>query len=658
MKPVQISSNLNPLSSIFPLMRRIFLLLVIACIFLASCSDSSVYVSVSGDDQQTGTRSKPVASLQKAVELTRNLSSKKIVVTGGEYHNVSVVLNEQDSGLVITGEPGKIVKLYGGKNPGKWTRNGEWLEMNIPVYEWPELDFRVLIINDTLRNRARLPETGAFTHKNEWPHSWQSSQGGWSVTPTEKDLTTLYYNPSDIGSWLDVNNAEITVFHAWDDSYVGVSSIDTMNNSLIFSHKTTHPAGAYASWAGEKTRQYIVWNIKEGMKKPGQWFVDRTNRKIVYWPYPHENPENLKTMIPVHNHLFRLEKGTSNIRIENLQFSCAGAPITNTGYGTNNITGAIIAEEVKGVTFKNIQVKNVAGWAAKLSGKNITVEDCEFSYTGAGGLYYNGKNIEVIRSGLHDLGKLYFGAVGIMGSGKSNRVAHCELYNIPYCAINGLGKSSIAEFNLIYDFKQMMVDGGAIYCYGGDSTIYRNNAVLFSNGNTTEGWSYYFDELSVNCFIENNLALNTIVPLHHHMADGITMRNNIFIDEGHQKISYPLSSNLKFSGNTFVADEILFSGPTGEIGSTEKSTLNPVFQNYFDCNGITGFEENIFYTNNIRHDVLHIYNKIRTEDFNLAIEEGNTIRLNEPPAIPEYFRQTGYRENFDQVYSSMTREKN
>jgi hypothetical protein len=203
----------------------------------------------------------------------------------------------------------------------------------------------------------------------------------------------------------------------------------------------------------------------------------------------------------------------------------------------------------------------------------------------------------------------------------------------------------------------MMVDGGAIYCYGGDSTIYRNNAVLFSKGNTTEGWSYYFDELSVNCIMENNLAVNTIVPVHHHMADGITMRNNIFIDEGHQKISYPLSSNLKFSGNTFVAEEILFSGPTGEIGSTEKSTLNPVFQNYFDCNGITGFEGNNFHTKNIRHDVLHIYNRIRTEDFNLAINEGNTTGLYEPPAIPEYFRQTGYRRNFDQVYSNMTQDR-
>lgn len=654
--PYQPKNQYSLLYNRLPFTGKFHLPLVLVILLIASCTETSVYVSPAGNDTGKGTRTEPVATLQRAVEITRSRESKKIVVDGGNYYNVSVKITLEDSGVHIAGKPGNEVKLYGGIPLREWQQAGEWLEAEIP--RDVSLDFRILAINDTLRDRARLPEKGAFNHLNEWPHQWQSSQGGWSQTPTEKDLTTLYYNPADLGSWLNTANAELTVFHAWDDSYAGVAAIDTVNHNLTFSNKTTHPPGAYASWAGEKTRQYIVWNIREGMTRPGQWYLDRPNRKIIYWPLPHESADKLTAVIPVQTHLLHIENGTNGISLENLLLSCAGAPITNPGYGTYAITGAIVADKVENLFLRNLQIKNVAGWAVKVTGEKIVVEDCEFFCTGAGGLSYSGKNIEIKRSGFHDMGKLYFGAVGIMGGGENNRVTGCELYNLPYCAINGLGKKSIAENNLIYNFKQMMVDGGAIYCYGGDSTIYRNNAVLASHGNTTEGWSYYFDELSVNCIMENNLAVNTIVPMHHHMANGITIRNNFFIDEGHQKISYPLSSNLYFTGNTLTATEILFSGPTGEKGAVEKESLNPVFQKYFNCNGITKFSNNRLYANTVRQDVLHVYNNIKNQEFDKGnrednITEGKKIELK----IPDQFKQTGYRKNFEQVYNSLTAEE-
>ncbi len=630
--------------------------LLLTSIGIISCTQSVIYVSVRGNDSNPGTKSQPVATVQKALEISQNSAIKNIVVKGGDYFDVSVIITEKDSGLHISGEPGKTVRLMGGIFFGDWQQNGDWLEAQVPDSLWPDLDFRILIVNDTLRNRARLPETGAFNHKNEWPHQWQSSQGGWSQKPTHDDLTTLYYDLKDIGPWLDTRNAELTVFHAWDDSYVGLAGMDTVNHKLRFSNQATHPAGAYASWAGEKTHQYIVWNIKEGMKRPGQWYVDRTKRKIVYWPFAYEKTGQLKIMVPTQYHIFEIKDNVTGITLENLQLSCAGAPVCNTGYATVSITGAILAGKAKDLTLKNVDVKNVAGWAVKTRGANVKISDCEFSYTGAGGLYMTGDNITVERCGIHDLGKLYFGAVGIYGTGNYNTISHCELFNIPYCAINGIGKHSVAEYNLMYNFKQTMVDGGAIYMYGGDSTIYRYNAVLAPKGNKTEGWTYYFDELSVNCIMNNNLAVNTIVPVHHHMADKITMTNNLFIDEGRQKISYPLCSNLSFSGNTFVADEILFSGPTGEISATPKESLNAVFQKYFECNGIVQFNGNQIFADKVAHDVLHVYNFVRKEDFRYADgqwSDNPEVRKGWYEKIPEGFVNVGYRNNFREVYSRM-----
>jgi hypothetical protein len=251
----------------------------------------------------------------------------------------------------------------------------------------------------------------------------------------------MVYDPKDLGSWLDTRNAELTVFHAWDDSYVGLVSNDTINHVVRFTYPATHPAGAFASWI-ERASEYIVWNIKEGMKQPGQWYLDRTTEKVFYWPYSYEKISDFEALVPTQNQLFKFEKGSRGIKLENLSLSCAGAPMSNTGYGTSEIQGAIQAEGVSQLTLNSISVRNIAGWAIKIRGSEISISNGEFFNTGAGGINYEGNKISVERCGIHDVGKLYFGAVGISGAGKYNLVSHCELFNIPYAAISGVGDNN------------------------------------------------------------------------------------------------------------------------------------------------------------------------------------------------------------------------
>lgn len=635
----------------------IFLFLIF---FLGSCTKPSIYVSSDGNDQNNGSPSQPVATLNRALELSRSTSNKLIVIRGGRYYNVSASLSAVDSGLHISGEPGKTVTLYGGKPLKNWKKEGNWFVTEVPGTRDRSWDFRILIVNDSLRQRARLPESDAFFHLNKWPHQWMSSQGGWSKKPTAEELTTLYYKSEDLDNKLDIRNAELTIFHAWDDSYVGLQSIDTIKHSVTFSTQSTHPAGAFGDgWAGVKPHQYIVWNVREGMKHPGQWYLDRTAEKLYYWPYPYENISDFEALAPTKDFLLQFVEGAKNIQVENVNISCVGAPMSNTGYGTSRIQGAVQGTGIDHISLKNISVKNVAGWADKVNGSDINISDGEFSFTGAGGISYNGNSIQIRRSGIHDVGKLYFGAVGIMGNGKRNLISHCELFNLPYVGINGLGARSVAEYNLIYNFKLMMKDGGAIYCYGGDSTIYKQNAVLFDKNNKIEGWSYYFDELSKNCIMEENLAVTTLVPIHHHMADSIIIRNNLFIDQESQGIDYQLSSDLSFTGNTFVADRIVFNGSIGETPTVKKETFNPVFQKYYLSNGITEFRDNKLYCKSVMQDVLHMYARNRTEPFNLResrqITDENEIQSMRT-TLPESFSQTGYRGNFSELFKEMISE--
>jgi len=631
-------------------------LLVFICIL--ACRETTIRVSPNGDDSASGTSSRPVATIQAAILKSRETGIKQIIIREGKYYDVSVNLSRADSGLTISGENDKVF-LYGGKALNNWQKEGDMLVAEIPGVRNRSLDFRLFMTNDTVRSRARLPERGAFTHLSKWDHEWQSSQGGWSQKPTEENLTTLLYQPEDLNPGLDVNNAELTVFHMWDDSYVGLKAIDTLAHKLIFSYPATHPAGAFAGWGVEKARQYIVWNTREGMTQAGQWYLDRSAEKLYYRPFAWENSENLNAVIPTVNQVFKFEKGAKKIAIENLRIACAGAPVSNTGYGTNEIQGAIQAFEVSGISFSRVSVKNVSGWAIKVSGSGISLSDCEFSNTYAGGVSFEGNTVKIERCGIHDVGILYNGAVGIMGGGCNNLVSHCEMYNLTYAGVNGLGSKSVAEFNLVYNFKTMLEDGGAFYCYGGDSTIYRNNAVLARNNNRREGWTYYFDELSKNCTMENNLAVNTITPVHNHMADGLIIRNNLFIDQDKQVLANPLCSNVHFTGNIFVANSVQFEHSSGEPLRQKKESYNAIFQKFYEANGVVEMIDNQFLADDVKWVVLEMYQASGSRKLNPdknIYQTGRPERHNYRRKIPEAWETAGYRNNFAEVFEHMILE--
>ena len=72
-----------------------------------SCSKPVIFVSSDGNDLNPGSKRKPVATIGKAIELSRTGVSKNIIIREGKYYEVSCTLSAIDSGLNISGEPGK-----------------------------------------------------------------------------------------------------------------------------------------------------------------------------------------------------------------------------------------------------------------------------------------------------------------------------------------------------------------------------------------------------------------------------------------------------------------------------------------------------------------------------------------------------------------------
>ena len=573
------------------------------------------YVAPNGNNENPGTKNKPFKTITKARDAARNVESekqKKIILQGGIYYEAFVELGSEDSGLTIEAAFGETPVLYGGRPVTEWKKDGDFYYAELEGVKEGKWDFRALVVNDELRPRACMPETGAFTHLSEFNVRWMSTTGdGWERKPTSEELTTMKYKKGDLGSWLDVNNAELTIFHAWDESVVGLESLDDETQTVTFSIPSGHPPGAFGNWM-EKARTYVVWNVREGMHHPGQWYLDRTEGKLVYWPLPGEDISKIRAVVPTSETIISLKEETGNITINGLTLSCITTPLITGGFGALRFDGAISGNKLDTCHFINLTVQNVGGWGIKTYGDNIIIEGCEIKNSGAGAIAFSGKNVSVENNHIHDIGVIYPSALALRGGGEDSRISHNEIHNTPYSAINCGGTRIVIENNLIYDMMQVLNDGGAIYCFAPRDLIMRGNIVRGSSG--TRAHAYYLDERAENCVVEKNLAVNTTWPVHNHMTKNCFIRNNVFIDRGSQFLTFPRTSGMTFEKNILIAEDITFRMPTETHRAPIPDNVPESVKPFLNANGITSMPDNIIFSRSgtINHVITSNYSTIET----------------------------------------------
>lgn len=537
----------------------------------------TLYVSPSGNDSWSGRPAQPnadrtdgpQATLGAACRAARTLRTeapRRIIILAGEYFfDEPVVLTEMDNGLTIEAATGADATLYGGRKVAGWQKDGpNFYAATLPGVKEGEWDFRALIVNGRYCPRARLPKAGRFEHRSVFDVRWMSTTGGgWQRKPTDEELTTLKYRPEDLGPWLDIRNAEVTVYHMWDDSMVGVSAIDTESHTLTFSSPTGHPAGAF----GVKT--YVVWNVREGMTEPGQWYLDRTAGKVVYWPLPGEDMSEAKVIAPVVESIVRVQgsrdKPVRNVTLRGLTLAATTTPLTAGGFGAGRFDGALSVRNAEDCTFGDLEVRHAGGQGIQATGTNLRIQRCHVHHVGACGIRASGTRLEVTDNHIHDVGLTYPSAIALQGGGRDSLVAHNHVHHAPYSAINYGGQNTRIEANRIHDAMLELHDGGGIYCFGGKNLVLRGNYIhdIIDTGGYGAS-AYYLDEQSEGCLVEGNLSVNVVRPSHNHMAKGNTIRNNVFINDGDLHLTWPRSSDYRFEKNILWArGRIVFDNREG-----------------------------------------------------------------------------------------------
>jgi hypothetical protein len=537
-----------------------------------SCG-AEFYVAPGGKDGNPGTREQPLRTLEAARDAARKAEAgpHRIVVMPGEFFLAKTFeLDARDNGLTIEAdEVGKSI-LYGGAVVSGWRRDGDrfWCADLLGVEEgtW---DFRALVVDGRLAERARLPESGTFLHKSEFNVRWLSSVGGgWERKPTEQELTTMRYDPQDIPATLEVKNAEIRVYHMWDESMVGVARNDTEQHTLVFSTPGKSPPGAFG------VKKYVVFNTSEGMTQPGQWYLDRVAGRLVYWPLPGEDMANVKVIAPRLERIISLEgsseKPLQNITIRGLVLQATTTPLKAGGFSAGAFDGALRMDWARQCAVEKMEICCVGGQGIVSSQlTDCRIADCHVHHIGACGIRTGGKETFVQRNHIHHVGTYYPSAVALSAyssAGENEKGLHLyrnEIHDGPYSGIIGGGRNLLIEENLIYRVMCEMHDGAAIYG-GMRNSILRGNMVrdVVAVGQGYGASAYYLDEGAEDCFVERNVSVGVPRPSHNHIARNITIRDNVFIVDTDMQFATSRSAGLIFERNTlFVPGEIKFTAP-------------------------------------------------------------------------------------------------
>ncbi|MCL5996756.1 MAG: right-handed parallel beta-helix repeat-containing protein [Chloroflexi bacterium] len=540
-------------------------------------TDTTFYISTHGDDHWSGTLAEPNAShtdgpfatFLRARDAARTLgpaAPKRIVVRGGVYYDVSLQLDACDSGLMVEAASGEVPVLYGGHPITNWARDPldeRFWVAKLPAVTAGQYDFRMLQVNGRFCPRARLPREGAFTHLSRFDVRWMSTTyGGWERKPTAEELTRLRYKEGDLGPWLDIKNAELTIYHAWDDSSVGLASMDPATQTLTFSNPAGHPPGGFGQWM-ERARTYVVWNVREGMLEPGQWYLDRTRGMLVYWPLPGEEMNNVEAIVPSAERIIHLvgqaDAPLTNLTLKGLTLSVTNTPLIAADFAAHKLDGAVTGSGLlRDCSLLDLTVRNVAGHAIKLgdaSSTGIRIEGCATHTTGAGGIYLNAQDSAITQNLVQHVGCMYPAAMGVNFGGTRLEISHNEIQDTTYTGIGGGGGvGHRIEYNDISRVMQVLNDGAAIYVTFTKGTTVRGNiAHDIGRNDGAQRHGYYLDEQAEDCVVADNLSVGVPWPLHNHMAWNNTIWHNVCIVEGDARVTFPRCHDCCMEGNILYA---------------------------------------------------------------------------------------------------------
>ncbi|MBR5427579.1 MAG: right-handed parallel beta-helix repeat-containing protein [Clostridia bacterium] len=520
-------------------------------------SDADFYVSPDGDDASDGSFEQPFATVEKARDAVRSLDKTgktgvTVALKAGEYRVSTLEFTAEDSGtqscpiayraygdgeVILNGgvtlPHGKFASVTDEETLSRLSEDARSNVLSVDLFslgvtaeqygklyafgsytmapkydgDWTGELYCELFIDDGRQTIARYPNGTEYLYTGEvvsvgqgresYMSTWATS-GGVLRNP-EPDVYKLDKDLAErIRSWKTLDGVWMFGYFSndWADASTPIGEID-------YEKLTISPAFA-AMFGTKKDRPYYFFNVLEELDAPGEWYLDRDNGILYFYP-----PEGFSE-----NSTVELSLLTDNV------IKAGANYLTFDGLTVKGTRGDAVSITGDGNTIENCLIKNVAGNALLVTGYNNLIVDNEITHTGKGGVILDGGDRETLRHTdnraennlVHDWSEIYETyQPAFTLNGVGNICAHNEIFNSPHEAITYSGNDHMIEYNLIHDVNLKTDDGGAIYSgrrwdwYG---TVIRYNLIYDLGADGHKPVGIYLDDAIAGQTVYGNILVN------------------------------------------------------------------------------------------------------------------------------------------------------
>lgn len=567
-------------------MKSLLPFFLIALLSISCTSEEQfIYVNLSGNDLNEGSRKAPLKSLEQALVKARGLRQEldkevTILLDGGTYHLANTIqINAENAGsklapLKITSYPHELAVLSGSRVLElKWEQAENGL-MKARLEE--SYSFDQLFINGKKKVRARYPNFDQEEH----------IFNGYAEDATSEERVKGWANPAG-GVLHAMHRAEWGGYHYLIE---GKQSNGELNLKGGFQNNRQ---------MGMHPRYQYVENIREELDTKGEWFLDQQDNTLYYYPDDESDLNEALIEVPVLDHLIEItgtdEASAQYLTLDGLAFTHTRStymktdePLLRSDW-TIYRGGAILLTNAENCTIRNGHFTQLGGNGVFVNkyNRNIRIQGNHFEQIGASAVafagspaavrspsfqYYEYTAMDELDRGIgpktreypadcivddnliHDIGRIEKQVAGVQISmAMGIRVSHNSIYNLPRSGINiseGTWGGHLIEFNDVFNTVLETGDHGSFNSWGRDrfwhpnrdslnartskepslttidaikTTVIRNNRFRCDHG-----WDIDLDDGSSNYHIYNNLCLNGGIKL----REGFNRRveNNIMVN--------------------------------------------------------------------------------------------------------------------------------
>lgn len=322
--------------------------------------------------------------------------------------------------------------------------------------------------------------------------------------PVGRHYGRITYDGDRPGRWSSENEILVHGYWTWDwsDSYQKVQSIDASTHEITLQEPHHH-------YGYTKNQRFYFLNILEELDTPGEWYLDRKNGLLYFWP-PEPVTESSVTLSMLSGPLVMIDSA-SNLTFSGFVFE------------QGRSSGAVL-KGCTNVVLQGCVFRNLGGEAVVVDGGTRNgVRSCDLYELSLGGIRLAGGNRTTLVAGnnfaennhIHHYSSwIRTGQYALFLDGVGQRVRNNCIHDAPHEGVYLRGNDHLIEYNEVYRVCQETGDAGALHT--GRNWTWRGNVIRYN---------YWHDLLGPGLHGVMGVYLDD-------WASGFTVYGNIFYRAG------------------------------------------------------------------------------------------------------------------------------